>query len=175
MVRVQGTVLPWRKYIQKWKGDFNHTISTQCHACVIRGLWVAVGTKMWDAHFRLVRDGKLSRCSVDKWFLKAEMYKNHLWIWLKHKLNIQMENIFTYLQCFGIIILGPDNLAVIFKEFFVQSLSCIQLFCDPMDCSLVGFSVHWISQSRIPVWVVISFSRESSRPRDWAHISCLAW
>ena len=29
----------------------------------------------------------------------------------------------------------------------VQSLSCVQL-CDPMDCSLSGFSVHGISQAK---------------------------
>ena len=28
--------------------------------------------------------------------------------------------------------------------------SCVQLFCDPMDCSPQGSSVHGISQARIP-------------------------
>ena len=46
--------------------------------------------------------------------------------------------------------------------------------CDPMDCSLPGSSVHWISQARIMEWYVISFSRESYRPRDWTQVSCLA-
>ena len=32
-------------------------------------------------------------------------------------------------------------------------------FCDPMDCSPPGFSVHGISQARILEWVAISFSR----------------
>ena len=43
-----------------------------------------------------------------------------------------------------------------------------------MDCSPPGFSVHGISQARILEWVAISFSRESSWPRDRTHISCLA-
>ena len=43
--------------------------------------------------------------------------------------------------------------------------SCPTL-CDPVDCSLSGFSVHGILQARIPEWVTISFSRGSSRPRD---------
>ena len=34
--------------------------------------------------------------------------------------------------------------------------------CDPMDCSLLGSSVHGISQARILEWVAISFSREFS-------------
>ena len=37
-----------------------------------------------------------------------------------------------------------------------------------MDSSLPGFSVHGILQARILVWVAISSSRGSSRPRDRA-------
>ena len=39
-------------------------------------------------------------------------------------------------------------------------------FCDPLDCSPPGSSVHGILQARILEWVAISFSRGSSRPRD---------
>ena len=35
--------------------------------------------------------------------------------------------------------------------------SCLTL-CDPMDCSLPGFSVHGILQARTLEWVAISFS-----------------
>ena len=45
-------------------------------------------------------------------------------------------------------------------------LSHVQLFCDPKDCSLPGYSVHGISQARILKWIAISFSRGSSQPRD---------
>ena len=48
--------------------------------------------------------------------------------------------------------------------------------CDPMDCSPPGSSVHGILQARILEWVAISFSRESSKPRDRtsvAHIACI--
>ena len=31
----------------------------------------------------------------------------------------------------------------------VQSLSCVQPFCNPVDCSPPGSSVHAISQARI--------------------------
>ena len=57
-----------------------------------------------------------------------------------------------------------------------QSLSRVQLFYDPMDCSPPGSSVHEISQARILEWVAMSFFRESSRPRDWtciSHVSCI--
>ena len=44
--------------------------------------------------------------------------------------------------------------------------SCLTL-CDPLDCSPPGSSVPGIFQARILEWVAISFSRGSSRPRDW--------
>ena len=43
-----------------------------------------------------------------------------------------------------------------------------------MDCSPPGSSVHATLQARILERVTISFSRGSSRPRDWTHISCTA-
>ena len=48
--------------------------------------------------------------------------------------------------------------------------SCPTL-CDPMDCSLPGFSVHGILQARMLEWVTISFSRGSSWSRDWTQVS----
>ena len=44
--------------------------------------------------------------------------------------------------------------------------------CDPIYCSPPGSSVHGISQARILEWVVISFSRGSSPPRDQTCVSC---
>ena len=48
--------------------------------------------------------------------------------------------------------------------------SCLTL-CNPIDCSPPGSSVPGILQARILEWVAISFSRGSSQPRGWAHIS----
>ena len=56
----------------------------------------------------------------------------------------------------------------------VESLLCVRLLCDPMDCSPPGSSVHGISQARILKWVAISFSRGSSQPRDRTHVSWVA-
>ena len=39
-----------------------------------------------------------------------------------------------------------------------KSLQSCPTLCDPMDCSLPGFSVHWILQARTLEWVAISFS-----------------
>ena len=47
-------------------------------------------------------------------------------------------------------------------------------FCDPMDCTLPGSSVHGILQARILQWVAMPCSRGSFRPRDQTHISCVS-
>ena len=48
--------------------------------------------------------------------------------------------------------------------------SCPTL-CNPMDCSLPGFSVHGIFQAKILEWGAISFSKRSAQPRDWTPVS----
>ena len=55
-----------------------------------------------------------------------------------------------------------------------ESLSCVQLFCDLMDCSLPGSSVHGVLQARILVWVAIPFSGGSSQPRNLTRVSYIA-
>ena len=45
-----------------------------------------------------------------------------------------------------------------------QSLSLVCLFCDPMDCSPPGSSVHGISQGRVLEKIAIPFSRGYSEP-----------
>ena len=54
-------------------------------------------------------------------------------------------------------------------------LSCLVTLFDPMDYSPSGFSVHGILQAVLQ-WVVISFSRGSSQPRDriWVSYTFLA-
>ena len=42
-----------------------------------------------------------------------------------------------------------------------KSIQSCPTLCDPMDCSLPGFSVHGILQARTPEWVAISFSNAS--------------
>ena len=62
---------------------------------------------------------------------------------------------------------------VTLKTFFFCCLiakSCSTLW-DPIDCSPPGSSVHGISQARILEWVTLSFSRRSSQPKEWTHIS----
>ena len=52
-----------------------------------------------------------------------------------------------------------------------KSLQSCPTLCKPMDCNLPGSSVHGILQAWILEWVAMPFSRGSSQPRDWTHIS----
>ena len=52
-------------------------------------------------------------------------------------------------------------------------LSCLVTLFDPMDYSPSGFSVHGILQAVLQ-WVVISFSRGYSQPRDGIWVSYTA-
>ena len=56
---------------------------------------------------------------------------------------------------------------------YAKSLQLCPTFCEPMDHSLPGSSVHGILQARILEWVAMPSSRDSSRPRDWTQVSFL--
>ena len=64
------------------------------------------------------------------------------------------------------------------KSLLICSLAAFCLarswYIYPMDCSPPGSSVHGILQARILEWVAILVCRETSWPRDWAHISRIA-
>ena len=47
--------------------------------------------------------------------------------------------------------------------------SCVRLFATPWL-----YTVHGILQARIPEWVAVPFSRESSQPRDQTQVSLTA-
>ena len=47
-------------------------------------------------------------------------------------------------------------------------------FCNSMDCSLPGSSIHGIFQAGVLEWVAISFSRGSAWPRDLTGVSRIA-
>ena len=68
---------------------------------------------------------------------------------------------------------SKDLVCLSITTIVVYSLSHVWFFCDPMDFSLPGSSVHRIFQARVLEWVVISYSKGSSWPRNWTHISCI--
>ena len=59
----------------------------------------------------------------------------------------------------GIAKKAEHDLATDFQD---KDLNVRLVFCDPMDCSPPGSSVHGISQARTLEWVAIAFSRGSS-------------
>ena len=63
-----------------------------------------------------------------------------------------------------------------FKLRCAKSLQLCLTLSDAVDHSPPGSSIHEILQARILEWVAISFSRESSRPRDRtliSYVSCI--
>ena len=58
----------------------------------------------------------------------------------------------------------------IFQCCYLVIKSCLTL-SDPMDRSPPGSSAHGILQARVLEWVAISFSTESSWPKDQTHTS----
>ena len=61
------------------------------------------------------------------------------------------------------------------NEMYVYSVTQLCLtFCDHMDCSPPGSSVHGIFQARLVEWVAIPFSRGSSWPQGSnSYLLCL--
>ena len=56
----------------------------------------------------------------------------------------------------------------------LSHFSCVQLFCDPMDCRPLGSSVHGILQARILEWVALPLSKGSFQPRNRTWVSCIS-
>ena len=73
-------------------------------------------------------------------------------------------------RCQHIFVVKISGVAVE-SEKKVKSLSRVQLFCKPLDRSLLGFSIHGIFQARVLEWVAISSSKGSSQPRDRTQVS----
>ena len=75
----------------------------------------------------------------------------------------------------GLMWTAPSNFVINARYEIDESESEVTQLCptlwDPMDCSLPGSSLHGILQARVLEWVAISFSRGSSWPRDWIHVS----
>ena len=62
---------------------------------------------------------------------------------------------------------SPPSVNIKYNDVVVvQSLSCVRLFCDPMDHSLPGSSAIGILQAKLLEWVATSSSRGSFLPRD---------
>ena len=81
----------------------------------------------------------------------------------------------SLLPCLDVVPMGQWSSEVPPSTVHVCSViqSCLTL-CEPMDCSPPGSSVHGFFQGRILECVAIPYSRGSSQPRDWIHVSCIS-
>ena len=72
--------------------------------------------------------------------------------------------------------LNSHHLQFMIHCLYTKSLQSCLTFCDPMDYSRPGSSVHGIVQARTLEWVAVPSSRGSSGPRDQtctSDISCI--
>ena len=125
--------------------------------------WVS---PFWSGH---TMDYNAAVKKNDSWFSQVPCVVNLFCLFL---------NILTYTGIF------PPR-AYFLTEKFKGKIQCIQYscyclitqsyltFCDPMDCSLLGSSVHGILQVRRLEWVAVPSDRGSSRPGDRTRISCI--
>ena len=69
---------------------------------------------------------------------------------------------------------SPSSLPSNCVRVCAKSLESCLTLCNPMHCCLPGSSVHGVLQARILAWLVLSFSRESSQPRDRTQVSYIS-
>ena len=69
----------------------------------------------------------------------------------------------TWYRTYTVAILFPGSPVVESEKWKCKLLSHVWL-CDPMGCSLPGFSVHGSLQTRILEWVAIPLSRDLPNP-----------
>ena len=81
---------------------------------------------------------------------------------------ISRSGILDYMSTLCIIFWGSVLLFSPVKVLVIQSCPP---HCDPMDCSPPGSSVPGILQARVLEWVVITFSKASSQPRNGSPVS----
>ena len=117
----------------------------------------------------------------------------YIFIITQHKMFSAFHIWTPYVSSYIFSFQKHENFLIIFCFPFLALLSCstmlkrnstvcvcvlVTQLCptlwDPMDCSPPGSSFHGIFQTRKLEWVVISFSRGSSRLRDRAQFSCIA-
>ena len=90
--------------------------------------------------------------------LSWEVWKN-FWLSVLFKSISSLKiNVYFNIPCYIHHSYSHSDLTVCMPSHF----SHVQL-CDPVDCSLLGSSVHGILQARILEWIAMLFSRVSSQ------------
>ena len=117
-------------------------------------------------------------CSID--YTKAFDCVNHNKLWkiikemgIPHHLICSLRSLYAGQEAKVRTRHGTMDWFQIGKSESEVAQLCL-IFCDPMDCSLSGSSVHGIFQARVLEWIAISFSRGSSQPRNRTQVSRIA-
>ena len=116
-------------------------------------------------------EAQRSSTSIPKtrsWCDEARVWRS-LFSYHTTSLHIMLSRVPRPLKQIAKVSFCPNTIFVV----VVWLQSHVRLFCDPMDCSPPGSSVHGILQARILEWVTISFFRGSSQPRDGTCIFCI--
>ena len=118
--------------------------------------------------------GHLWRCTISRggrgtsllegtWHLVANLKTSD---WSRKRLERGRKKVF-FKQYFSIFV----GTRFIYNVFVPQLLSSVQLFVTP----IISSSVYEISQATILEWGVISFSKESSWPKDPVQVFWVFW
>ena len=120
-------------------------------------------------------------CISKSWsqeFSSSQIINDHpltLWLFIILTEQAYLKFPWTLQKHFTIKVSNPSFLygCVCVCVCVLVAQSCLT-FCNPMDCSSPGSSVHGILQARILQWDATPFSRGSSWVRDWIQVSCIA-
>ena len=153
--------------------------------------WVAIFNPIWVAIINpicseeLITDGRTSMVSSHQTFQRnsyvrrrfgsnSDRWRVSLDCWHQAAQFCAFWGLSTHLSSFVAVLIFP-----VFPGLGSFTCCCLvaqsyPTLCDLTDCSLQVSLVRGISQARILEWVATSFSRGSSRTRDWTCVSCLA-
>ena len=105
-------------------------------------------------------------------------FKEQKWRWIYCKIHPPPQFFpFFNSRCWDLNLLITYLYYLLISLSFGTVLYCTLLypsFCDPLDYSCLGWSVHMIFQARILKWVAISSSRGFSQPRDQTCVFCVS-
>ena len=131
---------------------------------IILKSWIPRKTALkLDSRKAKCEHGELNKIFVPSRVYEAWLIINILWILpnLETLVGLRSYTCFQSSLSFSLTLLQPMKL-----------LSHVRLFV--ISWSLPSSSIHGIFQARVLEWIAISFSRGSSRSRDWTEVSRIA-
>ena len=130
----------------------------------------------WQRYFSVLLSKIPSKQKNETEFISKETWR-HLYLWTT--VNEDKKEVGQIWPLYNrsinvrqVCMIWPNLVYLLSLSYeHAKSLQLCLTLCNPMDCSLPGYSVHGILQARILEWVAIPFTRGFSQPRDRAHIS----